>query len=103
MKQELEKLLVVGARIVLGEQFCERFPQYEAGEVLELETGQFEGEDGFIDKYLECPSVYNWDNKEHDSIYHLFGNNLEDFLDCEVLPPLPPEPVRDTPDDDLFF
>jgi hypothetical protein len=23
--------------------------------------------------------------REFDSIYHLFGNNLEDFSDCEIV------------------
>jgi len=25
------------------------------------------------------------DEKDYDSIFHLFGNNLEDFLDSEII------------------
>ena len=38
--------------------------------------------------YIEdqsCPSYYNSEEDDFDSIYHLFGNKLEDFKDCEIL------------------
>lgn len=34
----------------------------------------------------ECPGIFSEEDDEPDSIYHLFGNDLENFYDCELIP-----------------
>ena len=46
--------------------------------------GHFEYDNGLYTEYQTAPSW--WDAEEDfESIYHLFGNKLEDFMDCEVV------------------
>lgn len=84
IKSLLEAKLVVGAKIVIGslyasEHFC------KAGEVLTLVQGYFERDNGLYTETDTCPAVWDDDAKDFDSIYHLFGNDLEDFLDCQII------------------
>lgn len=82
--EELEEKLVVGAKIKIGkiyakEHFCTE------GEILELVEGHFEYDNGLYTEDQTAPAVWDEKRKDFDSIYHLFGNDLEDFADCEVL------------------
>ena len=84
VKSMLEKILVDGAIISIGKQFAEKSPQFKAGQLITLKTVGFESDDGFGSMQYS-PAVWNETTKEWDSIYHLYENNLEGFLDCAVL------------------
>ena len=84
-KEKLESLLVVGAKIKLGKKYCEGRPGCEAGQVITLVEGHFEYDNGLFTSSQSAPSVWCEKKKDFDSIYHLFGNDLEDFEDCEII------------------
>jgi hypothetical protein len=79
-----EEQLKVGTKIKIGEEYAKKY-NCTPGEVLELVNGQFEYDNGLYTEIEEAPSVWNKELNEFDSIYHLFGNDLENFMDCEIL------------------
>ena len=83
MNKELERRLVVGARVKLGKQYCARAPE-DSGAVITLVNGEFWHDDGYGTTET-APAIWNDEQKEFDSIYHLFGNELDEFLDCEIV------------------
>ena len=80
----LEELLVVGAKIKIGSEYSKK-RNLKAGQIITLVEGQFENDNGLYTELLNAPSLWNEDDKEFDSIYHLFGNDLDEFADCEVI------------------
>jgi len=84
MKKELEKKLVVGAKIKIGRIYAKEHYCTE-GEIIELVEGSFEYDNGLYTEQQTAPSVWDEKQKDFDSIYHLFGNDLENFLDCEIV------------------
>lgn len=76
--------LKVGDRIRIGKKYAKEHNCTE-GEIITLIKGIFDEYNGLFTEEKIAPSIYNEDEKEFDSIYHLFGNDLEDFMDCEVL------------------
>lgn len=76
--------LKVGDKIKIGKQYSEKY-RLKAGEVIELVEGKFEYDNGLYCQDVHCPAIWNEEEKDFDSIFHLFGNNLENFCDCEVL------------------
>lgn len=84
-QEELEELLIVGAKIKIGKEFAKENPWFNEGEVIELVEGYFEYDNGLYTETQTAPSLWDEDAKEYDSIYHIFGNDLEDFMDCEVI------------------
>lgn len=85
LKKNIEPLLVVGAQIKIGRQYAKEVGGFKAGEVITLIEGHFEYDNGLYDQFTTSPSVWNKDAKEFDSIYHLFGNDLEDWYDCKIV------------------
>lgn len=81
---KLEEKLVVGAKIRIGKKYAEKHFCQE-GEIIELVEGYFEYDNGLYVEDQTAPSVWDEGRKDFSSIYHLFGNDLEDFEDCEVL------------------
>lgn len=84
-ESDLNALLVVGARIKLGKMYCIGRPSLTPGEIITLVEGEFDHENGLYCETVTAPAVWNPQLHEFDSIYHLFGNDFEDFEDCEVL------------------
>lgn len=82
----LESKLIIGARIKIGKEYSETF-SFDEGQILELIEGHFEYDNGLYISDQTAPAI--WDDGDFQSIYHLFGNFLGDFLDCEVLTPTP--------------
>lgn len=82
IEKNIAPKLVVGAKIKIGKNYSKR-SQLKAGKVITLIEGWFEYENGLYTEDVSAPSIKIGD--EFDSIYHLFGNDLEDFGDCEVL------------------
>lgn len=85
MEQDLEDKLVVGTKIKIGAKFSQEVCGFKEGEIIELVNGSFEEDNGLYTTMVDCPSVWDENVKDFDSIYHLFGNDLEDFLDCEII------------------
>lgn len=82
--EELEEKLVVGAKIKIGKMYAKEHFCTE-GEILELVEGFFEHDNGLYTENQSAPAIWDESQKCFESIYHLFGNELEDFADCEVL------------------
>lgn len=91
--EKLRELLVVGARIRIGEQYAKE-NGWKAGEILTLVEGEFDSENGLFCDTEYAPAVWNEEVGEFDSIYHLFENDLSEFRDCEVLGIAPPSPAK---------
>ena len=83
-KEELEEILIVGAKVRFGKQYAKEHNSTE-GEIITLVEGEFEYDNGLYSTTESAPSIWCERQKDFDSIYHLFGNDLEYFLDCEVL------------------
>jgi transcription antitermination factor NusG len=83
-KEELEKLLIVGAKIKIGKEYS-ALHGFEENEIVELIEGVFENDTGECIETEYSPAIFNDELKDFDSIYHLFGNDFEDFLDCIVI------------------
>lgn len=79
----LAEALVVGAKIKIGKQYADKVGGLDKGEIITLVEGHFEYDNGLYTEDQTAPAIWNGD--DFDSIYHLFGNNLEDFMDCEVV------------------
>lgn len=89
-KKAYKERLKVGTQIRIGEKYAkESYGQFKAGEVITLVEGHFEYDNGLYCEDQICPAIWNKEEKDFDSIFHLFGNDLERFLDCEIINPHP--------------
>lgn len=79
--EKLEEELVVGVKIKLGKNYAEKYG-FVPEEVIELIEGYFEHDNGLYTETQTSPAI--WDGEEFHSIYHLFGNKLEYWMDCEI-------------------
>lgn len=82
MKEEI--ILEVGMKIKIGEKYSTKYG-FEPNEVIELVEGYFDEYNGLYNYTSKAPAIWNEHQEEFDSIFHLFGNNLENFMDCEIL------------------
>jgi len=85
LKANVLPLLVIGAKVQIGEKYASEVGGLKAGEVIELVQGYFDYENGLYTETQTAPSIWNDDAKEFDSIFHLFGNDLESFMDCKII------------------
>lgn len=76
--------LKVGTKIKIGNKYASEHGFYP-NEVIELIEGIFDEYNGLYAYTSKAPAIWNEDQGEFDSIYHLFGNDLEDFMDCEIV------------------
>lgn len=83
LKSLLLKVLVPGVSIKIGAAYASS-GGFEAGQIIELVHGFFEVDDGY-GRTETAPSIWNESQKEFDSIFHLFGNDLDEMEDCEIL------------------
>lgn len=82
----IEELLVVGAKIKIGYEYFKNYSSFfYSGQIIELVEGWFEVDNGLYVDSVSCPAWWNDEDEDFESIYHLFGNDLEDFMDCEVV------------------
>lgn len=86
-EEELRSKLVVGARIRMGRYFCSYGDRFHPGEEITLIQGVFDHDNGLYCEQVTAPAILSDESNSdpYDSIYHLFGNRLENFYDCEVL------------------
>jgi hypothetical protein len=82
--ESIEEKLIVGAKIKIGKAYAEEHG-FDEGEIITLVEGYFEHDNGLYTETHSCPAIWDEENGEFDSIYHLFGNDLEDFLDNEII------------------
>lgn len=87
LKKNILPKLVVGVSIKMGKRYAKEIGGFKAGEVITLVEGSFDHDNGLYIEYQTAPSIWDEDAKEFDSIYHLFGNELENFYDCEIVNP----------------
>ena len=80
----MELKLEVGTKIKIGEKYANEHG-FEPNEIIELVKGYFDEDNGLYCYTSTAPAIWNEDQKEFDSIFHLFGNDLENFMDCEVV------------------
>ncbi|MFY0516472.1 hypothetical protein ACOMCU_01385 [Lysinibacillus sp. UGB7] len=75
-----------GDSVKFGEKWCEEHGRKELiNQIVKFSPQWFEDDNGLYTYDVECPGIYDEVNKEADSIYHLFGNNFEKFMDCELV------------------
>ena len=86
-KREAKQKLPVGTKIKIGKQYAQKYGcgLLSAGRVITLIEGHFEYDNGLYCEDQICPSIWDEESKEYDSIFHLFGNELEHFMDCKII------------------
>jgi hypothetical protein len=83
---ELENKLIIGTKIKFGKKYADFVGLSDiADTIVELIEGSFEYDNELYIEMQYAPSIWNKEDKDFESIYHLFGNDLEDFLDCEIV------------------
>jgi hypothetical protein len=82
---ELGDKLVIGTKIKIGSEYCGASYGYKAGQIVELVLGHFEYDNGLYSVEQTAPAVWNEEDEEYDSIYHLFGAELDGFADCQIV------------------
>lgn len=83
-KESLDSLLKVGTKIRIGKKYAHEFG-FKEGDIIELVEGFFDYENGLYTETQTCPAIWDEQQKDFNSIYHLFGNELEYWLDCEII------------------
>lgn len=75
-----------GDSIIFGEKWCEKNDRPDLINcTVKLTPQWFETDNGLFTSNVECPGLWDEEAKEADSIYHLFGNEFEDFMDCQLI------------------
>lgn len=73
-----------GDSVKFGEKWCkENRCEHLIGETIMMTPQWFDYDDDLGGGMEECPGMIMEDGEEPESIYHLFGNNFENFMDCE--------------------
>ena len=89
---ELGDKFEVGPDIRIGKEYASIWGRKE-GDVITLETCYFEEDNGLYCTDVPCLGIMEYSYfsgekiEDPSSIYHLFGNELENFMDCELLTP----------------
>ena len=84
--REVENKLKVGVSVKLGNKYLDEYYNWMPyGSVITLIEGCFECENGLYTETQTAPAIWDEKCKEFSSIYHLWGNDLEDFADCEII------------------
>lgn len=93
--REIASNLKYGTKIKIGKDFAKNHSYLKEGEIIELIEGWFENDNGLYCYDSKLPSIINREDEEwnennpdevqYESIYHLFGNNIENFRDCKIL------------------
>ena len=76
--------LKIGTKIKIGDKYAEE-NGWGKNETIELVEGYFDEDNGLYCYTSTAPSIWNPEQDEFDSIYHLFGNDLDGFMDCTIL------------------
>jgi len=84
-KEYLKDKLKIGTKIKIGKNYAEKYERFKEGQIIELVEGYFDYDNGLYDETQTAPSIYDEEHKEFDSIYHLFKNDLNGFMDCRIV------------------
>ena len=76
--------LKIGDKIKIGKKYSKK-SYLKPGQIITLIKGFFDYYNGLYDETQVAPSIWNKYDEDYDSIYHLFGNDLEDFQDCQIV------------------
>jgi hypothetical protein len=75
-----------GDSVKFGEKWCVEHGREDLiNQVVKFTPQWFDEDNGLYTYESECPGIYDKENEEADSIYHLFGNHFENFMDCELI------------------
>lgn len=75
-----------GDSIKFGKRWCKGHnSKHLVNKTIMLTPQYFEEDNGLYCYETECLGIWDEKNEEADSIYHLFGNHLEEFMDCELI------------------
>lgn len=75
-----------GDSVVFGELWCLSNGRKDLiNKTIKLTPEWFEDDNGLFSYYTECPGIYDKVSEESESIYHLFGNDFEYFMDCKLI------------------
>lgn|GEM_PF-4807176 len=75
-----------GDSVKFGKKWCkEHHSKHLIGKVVMMTPQYFEEDNGLYCSDTECPGMMEEGANEPDSIYHLFGNDFENFMDCELI------------------
>lgn len=87
IKKEVVKMNIErGDSITFGAEWCKEHHREELmGRTVKLTPQYFEDDNGLYCYEREYPGVRDEESEESDSIYHLFGNEFERFMDCELI------------------
>lgn len=82
----IEEELIVGAQIIIGAKYSKYTGGVlKPGEIITLIEGYFDYDNGLYTETQTAPSIWDEQEKDYESIYHLFGNDLENFMDCTII------------------
>lgn len=85
-----------GDSIKFGKEWCAKNDSPHLIDKVVLMTPQyFEVDNGLYCHEVECPGMVVIEGDEPDSIYNLFGNNFEHFMDCVL--------IKGTDEDKAFY
>lgn len=76
--------LQIGTKIKIGKEYANK-QGFKPNEIIELVEGYFDEYNGLYCYTSTAPAIWNEYQNEFDSIYHLFGNKLDNFMDCEII------------------
>lgn len=72
-----------GDSVKFGEKWCvEHNSEHLIGKTIMMTPQWFDYDDDLGGGVTECPGMLEEGSNDPDSIYHLFGNNFENFMDC---------------------
>lgn len=75
-----------GDTVKFGVEWCKVYrSEHLINKTVKLTPQWFEDDNGLYTYDVECPGIYDEENQEAESIYHLFGNDFENFMDCELI------------------
>lgn len=75
-----------GDSVKFGEKWCEAHNSMHLnGKTIMMTPQWFDYDDDLGGGIDVCPGIWEEGSEEADSIYHLFGNDFEDFMDCELI------------------
>ncbi len=75
-KEVLASALIVGAKIRIGKEYAKCFGSLMNGQIIELVEGHFEYDNGLYTEDQTAPAWWDAEEKDFESIYHLFGNKI---------------------------
>lgn len=81
-KEEFEEKLIAGTKIKIGKKYSEQHG-FSEGEIITLVDLQFEYDSDFGGGFEDAPGIFN--GYDNDSIYHLFGNDFENWMDNTIV------------------